>query len=81
MPFGAWELQAKNGEIARFSAYAVGAMNKRKSNKGKYTDNDLRDDLLREMKHCRKILVKEAEYLPPLLLKEVLGIVWANKGK
>ena len=81
MPTGQWELLGKNGEVARFSSYVIGAMNKKQNKATKYSDGDLKDDIIREMKFCRKILGKESDFLPPALLKEVLAIVWANKGK
>ena len=56
-------------------------MPKKNAKGNKYNDMELKEDLTREMKHVRKVLTREqeAEFLPPVLLKEVLAHVWSHK--
>ena len=76
MPPGDFDLLDKNIEVARFSKYAMGCFSKRARDAKKYTETDLKDDLVREMNFFRKIVGKERDYLPGVLLKEVLATVW-----
>ena len=76
MPPGNWDLLDKNIEVARFSKYVLGAFQKRATQPKKYSETDLMDDLVREMKFLRKIVGKEKDFLPEVLLKEVLATVW-----
>ena len=80
MPEGSWDTLGKNVEVARFSLYAISAIAKKAKVK-KYGDQELKDDLIREMKHVRKVLTREqeAQFIPAVLLKEVLAHVWSHK--
>ena len=76
-----YEDLAKAAEVARLSLACHDLWIKYEDDKTKYSQQDLRGDLIKEMKHARKELSKtqEQQFIPAPLFKEHMGVFWNTK--